>query len=110
MIIGLFIHIYVSVIMIGIGISQYKSKQPVGFYTRETSLKEEQLSDVSAWNKKHGTMWIIYGIIIIFSFLIEYLLGESIYSIILMCGGILIPLPVMIWYHHRLLKIYKKED
>ena len=50
-----------ALIMIGIGISQLKSRNPVGFYTGEKPPKKEQLSDVNAWNRKHGTMWIVYG-------------------------------------------------
>ena len=55
----------VAMIMLGIGVSQLKSKEPVGFYTGEKPPKVDQLSDVNSWNKKHGVMWIIYGWLII---------------------------------------------
>ena len=51
---------FVALIMLGIGISQLKSKDPVGFYTGEKPPEKERLSDVNAWNKKHGMMWVIY--------------------------------------------------
>ena len=47
---------FVALIMFGIGISQLKSKDPVGFYTGEKPPEKERLSDVNAWNKKHGML------------------------------------------------------
>jgi hypothetical protein len=49
-----------AIIIFGVGICKLKSKEPVAFYSGETPPKREQLTDVNAWNKKHGMMWIIY--------------------------------------------------
>lgn len=107
---GLVIYLFVAAVMLGIGISQYKSKKPVGFYSGEKPPLESELTDVIMWNKKHGKMWILYGIIIIFSYVagIPFLKADSVWCIIPMCGGIIAPLPVMIWYHHKLIKEYKR--
>lgn len=67
----------VAMIMLGIGFSQLKSKEPVGFYTGEKLPKVDQLSDVNSWNKKHGVMWIIYGICIIGSWICSAFIGGS---------------------------------
>ena len=76
----------VAMIMLGIGVSQLKSKEPVGFYTGEKPPKVDQLSDVNSWNKKHGVMWIIYGICIIGSWICSaFIGGDSIYSVIPLC-------------------------
>ena len=97
----------VALIMLGIGVSQLKSKVPVGFYTGEKPPKTEQLSDVHAWNKKHGIMWIIYGICIICSWICSVFIGgDSIYSVIPLCIGVLLPILVMVLLHHRLVKMY----
>ena len=97
----------VALIMLGIGISQLRSKDPVGFYTGEKPPKTEQLSDVHAWNKKHGIMWIIYGICIICSWICSaFIGGDSIYSVIPLCIGVLLPILVMVYLHHRLVKMY----
>ena len=64
------IFLLVSMIFIIIGISQIRSKEPVGFYSGEKPPKTEQLLDMAVWNKKHGYMWIIYGLAIIASFII----------------------------------------
>ena len=63
-IITFIIFFIVAMIMIGLGIFQLKSTSPVGFYSGEKPPREEELTDVKAWNKKHGMMWLIYGIII----------------------------------------------
>ncbi len=65
----------VAMVMLGIGVSQLKSKEPVGFYTGEKPPKVDQLSDVNSWNKKHGVMWIIYGICIIGSWICSAFIG-----------------------------------
>ena len=104
------IYLLVAAIMLGIGISQYRSKIPVGFYSGEKPPLESELSDVTMWNKKHGKMWIWYGIIIIISYLIgiPFLMIDTVWCILPLCGGIIVPIPMMIWYHHKLIQQYKK--
>lgn len=103
------IYMGVAAIMIGIGISQLKSKEPVGFYSGEKPPRAEELSDVGEWNRRHGMMWLIYGAIIILSFLIAMFLGDSIISVVPMCGGILMPVFFMVRYHRILVQKYKKQ-
>lgn len=107
---GFVIYLLVAAIMLGIGISQYRSKIPVGFYSGEKPPLESELSDVTMWNKKHGKMWIWYGIIIIISYLIgiPFLMIDTVWCILPLCGGIIVPIPMMIWYHHKLIQQYKK--
>ena len=94
--------------MIGIGISQLRSSSPVGFYSGEKPPKEDELTNVQAWNQKHGMMWLVYGIIILFSYAAGYIIGDSILCLIPLLGGLIVPIIVMIWYHHKLIRIYKK--
>ena len=108
---GLVIYLLVAVIMLSIGISQYKSKKPVGFYSGEKPPLECELTDVEAWNKKHGKMWIWYGVIIIVSYLVgvPFLIADSVWCVLPMCGGIIVPILLMIRYHHKLIREYKKQ-
>ena len=106
-IIGLVIYLLVAMIMVGIGVSQFRSKKPVGFYSGEQPPKEDELSDGKGWNQRHGIMWIIYGAVIMIYNGIGMMMGDSIWCVIPMGGGVVIPLPVMIWYHHRLIGRYK---
>ena len=107
---GIIIYGMVAAIMLGIGISQLKSKKPVGFYSGEKPPLESELTDVISWNKKHGKMWIWYSVIIIVSYVagIPFVKADSVWCVIPMCGGIMLPLPFMIRYHHKLIKEYKK--
>lgn len=86
-IIGLVIYLAVAGFMIGIGISQLRSKKPVAFYSGEKPPKEEELSDVKAWNQKHGRMWVLYGLIILVSYGIGVIIGDTMWCVIPMCGG-----------------------
>lgn len=96
-----------ALLSLGIGISQLISKSPVGFYSGETPPSADEISDVHMWNKKHGTMWLIYGVIIILTWICGLFLGDSIWAIVPVLSGVIIPIIVMIWYHHRLVKKYK---
>lgn len=107
-IITLFIYFIVAALMMGIGISQLRSTLPVAFYSGEKPPKEDELTDVQAWNKKHGMMWLIYGMIIIVSYFAGYILGDSILCIIPFCGGLIVPVIIMIWYHHKLIGKYRR--
>ena len=102
------LYLLAALFMEGIGLSQYKSQKPVGFYSGEQPPKESELTDIISWNKKHGMMWIIYGIIIIISYFIGALIGDSVWSILPMCGGTIIPVIFMIRYHSKLKKKYMR--
>ncbi len=105
---GLAIFVLVAVFMIGIGISQLRSKKPVAFYSGENPPSESDLTDMNMWNRKHGTMWIVYGIVIMISYFIGVMIGDSIWCVVPMCGGVIVPVPIMISYHSSLVKRYKK--
>lgn len=104
--IGLVIYGLVALFMMGIGVTQLKSKEPVGFYSGEKPPKAENVTDIKAWNRKHGLMWLVYGMIILVSFFIGNLFGDSVWAVIPMVGGVIVPVIFMIWYHHRLIKKY----
>lgn len=101
-------YLITAIMMIGIGISQVKSQKPVAFYSGEQPPREDELTDVHAWNVKHGIMWLVYGVIIIISYIIGTMLGESAWCLLPFCGGVMIPVIIMIFYHHRLVKKYKR--
>lgn len=92
--------------MIGIGIFQLRSKKPATFYTGEKGPKPEELSDMKAWNRKHGMMWIIYGIIILLGCVSFFFVSGTAWKLLGGLGVFLLPLPFMVWYHHSLMKKY----
>lgn len=108
MIIGLVIVSIVAGIMIIIGLSQLNEKDnPVGFYNIIEPPKKEEISDVIKWNKKHGIIWIIYGICIELGFWLGYVMPIEVLEMVFMTGGVIIPLPIMVIMHHKLEKEYK---
>lgn len=95
-----------ALIMIAIGIYQWRSKMPATFYSGEKPLDATQLSDVSAWNRKHGMMWILYGIIITGCGCLGFVMGNNTLFLLPFLGGIIIPPILMALYHEKLKKEY----
>lgn len=95
-----------ALIMFGIGISQLKSEKPVGFYTGEKGPDASQLTDVKAWNQKHGIMWIVYGCCIVASWVCGLIIGDNILTLIPFTLGLVVPVFFMAAYHNRLIKKY----
>ena len=110
MIMGLVIMTIVAGIMIIIGIFQLRKKDdPVGFYNVVDPPKKEEISDVIQWNKKHGLIWVVYGICIELGFWLGAVMPVEILEMLFMMGGVIIPLPFMILRHRKLEKEYKRK-
>lgn len=108
MIMGLFIISIVACIMILIGVFQIKKKnEPVGFYNVIDPPKKEEISDIVLWNKKHGVIWIVYGLCIELGFWLGYIMPNEALEMVFMMGGVAIPLPLMVLRHRKLEKKYK---
>lgn len=94
--------------IIVIGIVQYRSKEPVGFYSGKKPPQKEQLIDVKAYNQKHGLMWIALEVGFIICFVCGLVFGGLIAGYLCMAeiiGGIL----GMIAYHEKLERRYCKK-
>ena len=92
-----------------IGIVQYRSKDPVGFWSGKKPPKKEQITDVKAYNRKHGLMWILLGTGCILCFVCGLPFGGLITGYLCMVevmGGIL----AMIAYHKKLDRMYCKKE
>ena len=103
-IMSLVVFLLVAIVMIILGISQIRSKKPVGFYTGEKPPTEDELSDVIAWNKKHGYMWIAYGFSIIGFFVRTSFIKSETIAMVLLLIGTIGSLPIMMLYHSHLKK------
>lgn len=88
-----------ALLMIGIGVFNIRSRKPVGFFSGETGPEPDKVINVNAWNKKHGFMWIIYGIIIILTGILGPFITNGFVMALAVCGGYLIPIPLMIAWH-----------
>lgn len=97
-----------AVLIILIGIVQCGSKEPVGFWSGKKPPEKEQITDVKAYNRKHGIMWILLGTGIILCFGCGLIIGGAAAGYLCMIeivGGIV----AMILYHNRLEHIYRKK-
>lgn len=99
----------VFITMVSIGMVQLKSRHPVRFYNGDQELKDEDVTDVEVWNRKHGWMWIIYGCVILGSHIIGMFLKNSLLSCIVMLVSVVGGLIVMMVYHQQLEKEYKRR-
>lgn len=107
---GLVIFLVVAGIMIIIGILQIRNKDnPVGFYNLIDPPKREEISDVIKWNKKHGVIWIVYGICIELGFWLGYIIPIEALEMVFMMGGVIVPLPFMVMRHKKLEIMYKRN-
>lgn len=110
MIMGLVIITIVASVMVIIGVTQYCKKDvPVGFYNLIAPPKKEEISDIIKWNKKHGMIWIIYGMCIEVGFLLGYVVPNEVLEMVFMMGGVVIPLPFMIIAHRNIEKRYRQD-
>lgn len=60
-IIYLVISLAVSLIFIILGIKQYRAEKPVAINTGEKPPREDELTSVAEWNRRHGRNFIIFG-------------------------------------------------
>ena len=98
--------------LIILGIVQYNSKSPVGFWAGQDPHKAAEISDIRAYNHKHGIMWITYGIGFIGCFATGYFFGEDWGLIAAVLSGIEVfgGLVGMVAYHNALEKRYWLEN
>ncbi len=106
---GLVIVSLVALVMLIIGIGQLRrTDAPVGFYNLASPPGKDEITDITAWNRKHGVMWIIYGICIEAGFWLGFIVQNEVAEMICYIGGIVLPLPCMVARHICLVKRYKK--
>lgn len=91
-----------------LGIVQYCSKEPVGFWAGKEPPKKEQVSDVRAYNHRHGLMWILYGAGFFLCFCCGIFL-EGAASAIPALVECIVGLLLMILYHNKLDRTYLKK-
>lgn len=95
-----------ALVMYGVGIVQFRSEKPVAFYSGETPPSVDELKDVKAWNKKHGIMWILYGVIITIGLGVGMAMGDSVWVSLVVFVTICVPIIFLPLYHKKLIKDY----
>lgn len=103
MIIGLIIYESVAVLLLVIGLIQFNSKKPVGFYSGEKPPEAEKIGNVKKWNRMHGGLWFSYAAIFGITGAIGLIGSEKnlIWALLWVYGGGIIPLPIMAMLHTK---------
>lgn len=68
----------------------------------------EEITDVKAWNLRHGIMWIIYGVLIIAGYFIGYFVGNVYFEVAVLIVFDVWPIILMMVYHSHLCKKYRR--
>ncbi|MDO5132830.1 MAG: hypothetical protein Q4D81_07595 [Eubacteriales bacterium] len=104
-VIWLIVMIPVSALLSGIGIYAWNRKKPMWFWSGST-VDEAEISDIPAYNRANGIMWICYSAV----FWISAFLG--IFRIdtagLVLAVGCLAGIPVLIIAYGRIYKKYRK--
>lgn len=113
-VIYLIIAFLVSLIFVALGIRQYNSEKPVSLNTGEKPPNEDELTDVSEWNHKHGKNLIIYGGVLFLTLSVfVYFIGKYDSIAVQMIVFILVILGEIAWLgiQHNILKkkLIKKQ-
>lgn len=97
-----------AAVMLLIGISNIKSSKPVGFFSSEPGPDPESLTDVAAWNREHGRIWIVYAIVLVVMGIVCIFINNGLVLVAVITVGFLGPVPLMIRRHLRLKTKYLK--
>ncbi len=96
MIIGFVIWSLVSIFLLGIGVSAWRSKEPVGFFT---GVKPPEVKDTNKYNHAVALLWFIYAICIeICGIPLLFLEQNSILFIPITIGVVVITIAMCIVY------------
>ena len=96
----------VSALFTGIGIYAWKRSEPMWFWSG-TEVKKEEISDVPAYNRANGIMWICFSAVLWTSTVLGFLrMKWGGYCLI---GGCIIGLPALIFAYGRIYARYRNK-
>ena len=104
-IIWLIIMIPVSLLFTGIGIYAWKRKKPMWFWSGST-VKESEISDIAAYNKANGIMWIVFSLVMWVSTILGAMNMKA--GGILLIAGCIIGVPLLPIVYGKIYRNYKK--
>lgn len=104
-IIWLIIMIPVSLLFTGIGIYALKSKKPMHFWSGST-VRASEITDVPAYNKANGIMWLAFSVIFWISTVLGYFNMPA--GGILLIAGCLIGVPALPVAYGKIYKKYRR--
>ncbi len=100
----LIIMIPCSAMLTGIGIFAWRRKQPMWFWAGST-VKEEDISDIRAYNRANGIMWIVFSLVFWACTIIG--IWNPKLAGILMIAGCAAGIPLLIAAYRKICRKYK---
>jgi len=104
-IIWLIITIPMSMLFTGLGIFAWKRKKPMWFWSGST-VSENEISDIPAYNRANGIMWIAYSAVFWASTILGVFQMEA--AGIVLAVGCLGGIPMLIITYGKIYNRYKK--
>ena len=104
-IIWLMITVPCSLLFTGMGIYAWRRKKPMWFWSG-SSVREDEISDIPAYNRANGIMWIVYSLVFWVSAFMG-LLNISAAGIVL-AVGCLGGIPLLAIAYSRIYRKYKR--
>ncbi len=104
-VVWLIIMIPLAVVFTGIGVFAWRCKKPMWFYSG-SEVKEDEITDIHAYNKANGKMWIAFSGI----FWLSAALGvfQSAAAGIAVAVGVIAGIPFLVLTYGKIYKKYKK--
>ncbi len=94
----------VSALITGIGIYAWKRRKPMWFWSGST-VSEEEISDVPAYNRANGIMWISFSAVFWISTALGLFHQEA--AGIVLEAGCLAGVPALIFTYQKIYKKYR---
>ena len=103
-VIWLIIMIPISALFTGLGIYAWKRKKPMWFWSGST-VSENEISDIRAYNRANGIMWISYSAI----YWVSTILGvfHTVAAGVVLIAGCLAGTPLLVMAYHMIYKKYR---
>ena len=93
-----------SAVVTVIGIYARNRKKPMWFWS-DTDMKESEISDVSAFNRANGRIWMVYSLPLWLSTI--FVLWNETFALILIVASCVVGLPILAIVYKRIYEKYK---
>ena len=104
-VIWLVITIPCSLLFTGIGIYAWRRTKPMWFWSG-SSVREDEITNVKAYNRENGIMWICYSAVFWISTIMS--IGSVSTAGIVLAVGCLGGLPLLVIAYNRIYRKYKR--
>ena len=94
---GFVIWTLIALVMLGIGVWSFRSKEPVGFWA---GVNAPEVRDVKKYNHTVGILWLIYAVLLeMFGIPLLFLKQNSAGFVPVILGTVAVTIGLMVAYH-----------